>query len=344
MKYCKFNARMKVSETRATVLCIIIMHYIIETRCQTNSIFCTAFSPKPAKRFWTRIHGINEWRDNVFSDIDIAPGKELRKPICILPFGSEESLLQGQTKELQLYEDRFLKLFDKVMNEHESVVAMGLMSEEDQGLYHAVPICEVIDYNNMGGELGIFLTIRCVGRAELLDIRQDDPYLILDCIEIVDEGSPKTNISNVVADDIENMVKALHDIEERLSERLEDQAKEGTLPESISVYQSSDDFYDGDDDGPNRLQRYSEAVQKALDSDAQGYFSPIADDETQENRSTQELTAISWAAFSTESTNELDDFYRVQALATRDLLDRLKLGLLLLNEKFKLVENVLKMS
>jgi len=304
-----------------------------------------AFVPKPSKRTWTRIRGIEEWRDCVFSDTDIVLGEDFKKPICLLPFDVEETLLQGQTKELRLYEDRFLRLFDKVKNEHENVVAMGIMTEGGEGLYNAVPLCEIIDYNNMGGELGIFLTIRCVGRAELLDVTQEEPYLILDCIEIVDEGTQKTTISNAVADKIEEMLKALHYLEEKLSERFEEQAKEGMLPESISVHQTSDNFHDGDDDGPNRLQRYSEAVQQAFESDTQGYFSTRPNNRSnQKHRSTQELAAISWAAFSTESRNEIDAFYRMQALDTRDLLERLKQGLQLLNEKFKLVENVLEVN
>ena len=47
------------------------------------------------------------------------------KEICILPFPFTDCLVQGETKQLRLYEDRFIQLFDTVMEEHSGVVAMG---------------------------------------------------------------------------------------------------------------------------------------------------------------------------------------------------------------------------
>jgi hypothetical protein len=136
------------------------------------------------------------------------------------------------------------------------------------------------------------------------------------------------------------MVKKMSRIEEELSDRLEEQVKLGKLPDGIEFLTDSDNFCDdNDDDVPNRLERYQGAFENALESDSQGY---MLSSSSQSKRSIQELTAISWAAFATEAVDDLDAQFRVQALDTDNLVERLKLGLFLLNEKRKLVENMLQ--
>lgn len=127
------------------------------------------------------LFGISEWRDSIFNypGTDRAPlGTESStaspKEICILPFPYDEVLLQGEEKQLRLYEDRFIELFDYCMENHSGVVAMGLLA--DSGIIQTVPICEVEAYNRMEG-FGIFVTIRVLGRAQLLEITQKEPWL-----------------------------------------------------------------------------------------------------------------------------------------------------------------------
>jgi hypothetical protein len=307
-------------------------------RLLTTLVPCIAFKASWTRRNPSRIFGIVEWRDTCFSASECLT--ELRKPVCLLPFDYEEALVQGQTKELRLYEERFIHLFEDVMENHEGVLAMALLSEEEEAILSSVPLCEVADYTRMAGEFGIFLTIKCVGRVELMDVDQDGQYMVAECIEIMDSGSPDLSQANLVADSIDKMVKKMSRIEEELSDRLEEQVKLGKLPDGIEFLNDSDNFCDdNDDDVPNRLERYQGAFENALESDSQGY---MLSSSSQSKRSIQELTAISWAAFATEAVDDLDAQFRVQALDTDNLVERLKLGLFLLNEKRKLVENMLQ--
>lgn len=303
---------------------------------------CVAFQASRVRvlRRPSRVHGISEWRDNCFVESEFLT--ELRKPVCLVPFDYEEALVQGQTKELRFYEDRFIHLFDDVMDNHEGVLAMALLSEEDEAILSSVPLCEIAAYNRMAEQFGIFLTIKCVGRVELMDLDQDGEYMVAECIEIVDSGTPDLTQANLVADSIEKMVKRMSSIEDELSDRLEEQVEFGSqLPDGIEFVNDSDNFSGGDDDddAPTRVERYQEAVQQALESDSQGY---MLSSSSQSQRSVQELTAISWAAFATEAVDDLDAQFRVQALDTNDLVERLKLGLFLLNEKRRLIENMLQ--
>ena len=84
----------------------------------------------------------------------------------------------------------------------------------------------------------------------------------------------------------------------------------------------------------DRRSRFQKAYECALSTDTQGYR-VIATDETApgDQRTPQELTAVSWAAFCTEILPEIDATYRIQALDCDNLFDRLKLASHMLREK-----------
>ena len=335
---------------------------------------CIAFHvPTRVQTKLSRLHGISEWRDNCFVDQQKSWGSsELRKPLCLVPFDFEEALVQGQTKELRFFEERFIKLFQDVMDNHEGVLAMALLSEEDEAILSSVPICEVVNYNRMVSDgFGIFLTIQCVGRVELLEVDQDGEYMIAECVEIVDSSTSldKVEEGNLLAESIEKMIERISAVENELSDRLEEQVEFGTLPDGIVFVNDSDNFVSSEDDDedddddddenddsdtPTRVDRYNKAYLQALESDSQGYYthqlsnnSPSprlqqGKEQLKSTRSIQELTAISWAVFATEVMDDLDAQFRVQALDTQDLVERLKLGLFLLNEKRRLIERMLQ--
>lgn len=74
----------------------------------------------PQQRQPPTLFGISEWRDLDFQ----LPGTDRQlgvnsltgppKSVCLLPFPYQEVLLQGETKQLRLYEERFIKLFQDV--------------------------------------------------------------------------------------------------------------------------------------------------------------------------------------------------------------------------------------
>jgi hypothetical protein len=96
----------------------------------------------------------------------------------------------------------------------------------------------------------------------------------------------------------------------------------------------ADDDEEEDDENVGELdrrRRFRQAYQVAMDTDTQGYFLPQQQDS--HDRTPRELTAISWAAFCTELLAEDDATFRIQALDSESLLDRLKLASHMLQEK-----------
>ena len=132
------------------------------------------------------------------------------RPICLLPFPFPELLLQGETKQLRLYEDRFLKLFDYVMENHGGVVGMGLLANGGD-ILEMVPLCEIEAYNRMGDGFGIFVTIRVVGRAQLLDITHQEPFIRAVCVEAFDQPIDFDQHDNLqhLMDNIEVNIRAM---------------------------------------------------------------------------------------------------------------------------------------
>lgn len=311
----------------------------------------------------TVLRGISEWRDTIFDipgegrSIGVDNGG-IPRQVCVLPFPYDDILLQGETKQLRLYEERFIKLFDYVMDEHNGVVGMGLIAET--GIIQTVPLCEVEAYNRMEG-FGIFVTIRVVGRAALLELSQQEPFIKATCLEIADNIPPNLDLPNMVASNIENFYITLSSLDAKLElkQALADSLDEVTdenMRRRIMEAQLEDKYYDDvdtneimsglnddadyDSEDLDRNGQFNAAFLQAKASDSQGYM--VSKGTSNEgSRSAQDLTAISWSAF---CTDDVDDMVRIQALDCDDLFDRLKMGSYMLREKKAELEAKLALS
>eukprot|EP00978_Attheya_sp_CCMP212_P047967 scaffold455281_cov51-Attheya_sp.AAC.2 len=110
----------------------------------------------------------------------------------------------------------------------------------------------------------------------------------------------------------------------------------------VDLDETDDDDYDDDDEDGTDLDEYGYAEDRAGKFriaykvakmyDMQGYT--VQQPPGEGERSAQDLTALSWAAFSTDDMlNEQDATYRIQALDINDLFERLKLASQMLKEK-----------
>ncbi len=92
----------------------------------------------------------------------------------------------------------------------------------------------------------------------------------------------------------------------------------------------------GDDEDEEVVQldrkgRFKQAYEVALATDTQGYC--VSPGKISIDRSPQQLTAMSWAAFCTNLIAKEDAATRIQALDCEDLFERLKLASHMLKEK-----------
>jgi hypothetical protein len=111
------------------------------------------------------------------------------------------------------------------MANHCGIVGMGLLAES--GIIQTMPLCEIEAYNRMGEGFGIFVTLRAVGRAKLVDVVQQEPYIKAVCTEIADVLPPNLDLPNLVASNIENFMLLLSSMEHRLAQATEQNEDEG---------------------------------------------------------------------------------------------------------------------
>lgn len=211
-----------MSTTTTTMLVVVAVFLALAS----VSGFVHSFPVRKGSKCSSALFGIVEWRDRMYNlpgtpstdsnRIGAVNDSSPLKEICILPFPYSDVLLQGETKQLRLYEERFIKLFEDCMANHDGLVGMGLLAES--GIIQTIPLCEIEAYNRMGQGFGIFVTIRAVGRAKIEDLLQQNPYIKAVCTEIVDEIPPNLDLPNLVASNIENYMLLLSSMEHRLAQ------------------------------------------------------------------------------------------------------------------------------
>jgi len=222
----------------------------------------------------TRLHGIQEWRDEALEykyTLDSYQQQQSNSPsqqpsnvpavIPVLPFPFTDILLQGQRTQLNLYEQRFHKLFQDAVDNHHGMVGMGLLA--GNGMITTLPLCEVesftkfgadenwVDTGNGMGNGSIFVTIRAVGRVKIVedDLLQEEPYMKARVVELLDEDANMVSagsglkeeisgISNVrgessalevastVAGTVENLMVSLASLEHKMKEMEERKLRE----------------------------------------------------------------------------------------------------------------------
>jgi len=240
-------------------------------------------------------------------DLEEGPLRE----ICVLPFPLNDALLQGETKELCLYEERFHYLFEKSTREHGGVVAMGLLAPP-AGILQTMPLCEIESFQTMQGETGfgtdysILVTIRAVGRGSLVSIQEDDEetqFLTGWCTELCDDASSENGkteggrdivqLGNDLADKLEGVFNAIIILENELEQTEDDDFDEMSLEPSEATLkrmqlelelelddnENLDDDEEGDDEDDDEDEdlvdsfrsRFQKAYEIAKASDMQGY-------------------------------------------------------------------------
>ena len=277
--------------------------------------------------------------------------------------------------------NRFHHLFEKSTREHGGVVAMGLLAPP-AGILQTLPLCEIESYQTMQGETGfgtdfsILVTIRAVGRGSLVSIQEDDEetqFLTGWCTELCDDASSEygkteggrdiLQLGNDLADKMEGVFNAIIILENEL-EQIEDDFDEMSLEPSEATLKrmqlelelelddndnvDDDEEDDEDEDDDEDLvdsfrSRFQKAYEIAKASDMQGYRVTSTSSETgKKMRSVQELTALSWAYFSLDLWNPDILTFRLRAVESSELCERLKLALVMMMEYRSKLRETLK--
>lgn len=147
-----------------------------------------------------------EWIDGAASELNL------------LPFGLEEALLPGETKQVHLYEARFLQLFEEAEAKYNGCVGQLLVTPG--GNVAAVSsLLEVEESRRQ--EVGVWARLRCVARIRLLDVDQTDyGYARARCALVTDDAAEADEVA-AARDECLSTHAACRQLETKLRRRRE---------------------------------------------------------------------------------------------------------------------------
>jgi hypothetical protein len=266
------------------------------------------------------------------------------RQVPLLLVDSNQVVLQGETKYFYWNRDDEVRLFQQALDRNERIFGLGFVRKEDEDdeeiLLDKIALMEILDYNLMGGDYGIFCSAKVVGRGNILlpevgsqcDDENDKTPVTAICTEYLDRSeSLSLSEANKMANAVEQLITDISIAERHQSSR-------GFLSD------------EEDDDGGtflNRLDGFRAAYQEALACDSNGYFLSSRDHHAPSSsrhlgRSWRELNAISWAAYSSSSSLVQDEVYRLSALDIDLITNRLRFATYWLSDVLLEVEQTIE--
>jgi len=161
--------------------------------------FSSWFRAEIGGRPSSSLHGMPEWRSESLEE---------NRTIIMLPFSTKEALmLPGQSQTIVFKEGRHFDLLEEATEDgHSHVLGTVLMGDDE--MLPIFPLCEVTDFTfeiEYKCKLKATVTLKCVGRARLGELKQLKPYMQGKASEVVDDHS---NLDIAACNEI------VHDIEQ----------------------------------------------------------------------------------------------------------------------------------
>lgn len=111
--------------------------------------------------------GLAAWRDGLGRTVDDETGRGLaqrrRLPVIIFPL--RDVLLIGQTKQMHLFEPRWVNMVDAARKDYNGIFGMVYL-DDDMDVVRVATVVEVVEFTNLGSQ-GRVVVVRGVGRAEV---------------------------------------------------------------------------------------------------------------------------------------------------------------------------------
>ena len=98
-----------------------------------------------------------------------------------LPFPLEEALLPGETKQVHLYEARFIQLFSECAAKHNNCLGTMYFTPNN-GVSAITSLLEVEEFEKE--EYGVWARLKCVGRLKIQELRQTEFEYIEGIVEL----------------------------------------------------------------------------------------------------------------------------------------------------------------
>lgn len=163
-----------------------------------------------------------------------------RQPLQLglLPFPLEEALLPGETKQVHLYEARFIQLFADAAAQHDSCI--GQLLYTNRGAVAITSLLEVEEFRKE--EFGVWARLKCVGRVRLLSVAETDFQYALANVTLYYDGADDAEVA--AASSSGELTRAAADAAARV---LADAAAAASVSEA-AVLEAANDLLDDQED------------------------------------------------------------------------------------------------
>ncbi|CAM9892332.1 unnamed protein product, partial [Hapterophycus canaliculatus] len=157
-----------------------------------------------------QLDGVREWKEGQPGDL---------REIGFLPFPVDDVMCPGETKALHLYEARFLSLFENAIKHHGGCVGAAIFVD-DGVLVRVGQLCDIVAWERE--EVGVSVALRCIGRCEINDVTNVDPYICATVREVrdvvgVDDPDEEGERNAVVSSDVFSLHRQCVELEGKMA-------------------------------------------------------------------------------------------------------------------------------
>ena len=249
------------------------------------------------------------------------------EPLPLLPFGIHELLLPGETKQLHLFEARFLTLFDRAAQGHGCL--SQLLLTPAGGVASVSTLLEVEETRRQ--EVGVWAKVKCVARVEIQEVTEDaatEAFAVAKARLYTDDAATAPTADEVT--EARALYASCHELQTKLAAARAPAPGDGELVEELVA--SGDDQVEW---GHEQTKAEGLAFERPLDAVvderralllSRGQDAPPADDLAAlhalwgvEDEAAAEAQLLSFALVGT-----LDAAEKVHAHASSDTRERLK--------------------
>ena len=140
----------------------------------------TGYVPSATRLHWPTRTARARPAESLASDWVESGGNELG----LLPFSLEEALLPGETKQVHLFEARFIQLFSESAAKHHDCLG-ALYFAPGNNVLSVTSLLEVEEFQKK--EFGVWARLKCVGRVRIQELEKTEFDYVQAQVEIYND-------------------------------------------------------------------------------------------------------------------------------------------------------------
>lgn len=147
----------------------------------------------------------------------LASGSPLE--LGFLPFPLDQALLPGETRQVHLYEARFITLFSEAASKHHDCLGAVLFTPQGN-VASVTSLLEIEEFRTGAEEIGVWANLKCVGRVKLKELETTEFDYLSGGVELFTDSLPTEERAedDAAAAELRELHASVREMEERLTE------------------------------------------------------------------------------------------------------------------------------